>query len=62
MSWQSKYTMPTESLESFVTNSKKNSIVIVVPEQQVEKFLEETKNYKWQLIKTTDKFRYYYSG
>ena len=62
LSWSSKYTMPTESLVSFVTNSKKDSIVVIVPEQKREQFLEEIKDSNPQLLKTTDKFSYYHFG
>ncbi|CQR71872.1 Undecaprenyl phosphate-alpha-4-amino-4-deoxy-L-arabinose arabinosyl transferase [Sporomusa ovata DSM 2662] len=62
LSWSSKYTMPTESLVNFVTNSKKNSIVIIVPEQKRKQFLEEIKNSNPQLLKTTDRFSYYHFG
>ncbi|TWH47818.1 glycosyltransferase family 39 protein [Sporomusa sp. KB1] len=62
LSWSSKYTMPTESLVSFVTNSKKNSIVVIVPEQKRKQFLEKIKNSNPQLLKTTDRFSYYHFG
>ncbi|WP_245867659.1 Undecaprenyl phosphate-alpha-4-amino-4-deoxy-L-arabinose arabinosyl transferase [Sporomusa silvacetica DSM 10669] len=62
LSWSSKYTMPTESLVSFVTNSKKNSIVVIVPEQKRKQFLEEIKDSNPQLLKTTEKFSYYHFG
>ncbi len=62
LSWASKYTMPTESLASFVTDSKKGSIVIVVPDTDRKQFLEKVKNGNLQLVKTTDRFSYYYIG
>jgi len=62
LSWSSKYTMPTESLVSFMTNSKAGSAVIVVPEEKREQFLDEIKNCSLQLWKTTDRFSYYHFG
>lgn len=62
LSWASKYTMPTESLASFVTDSKKGSIVIVVPDTGRTQFLAETKNSNPQLVKTTERFSYYRIG
>ncbi|MBP2634690.1 MAG: hypothetical protein H6Q72_597 [Firmicutes bacterium] len=59
LSWASKYTMPTESLASFVTKSPKNSIVIIVPEQQRKQFFEEITDSNVKLLKTSGKFSYY---
>ncbi|SMD01698.1 ArnT family glycosyltransferase [Sporomusa malonica] len=62
LSWSSKYTMPTESLSNFVTNAKKDSIVIIVPEDKRKRFLEESKNLNPRLLRTKDGFSYYYLG
>ncbi len=62
LSWSSKYTMPTESLSNFVTNSKKNSIVIIVPEEKRKHFWEESKDLNLKLLRTKDGFSYYYLG
>jgi len=59
LSWASKYTMPTESLASFVTKAPKNSIVIIVPEQQRKQFLGEVTGSKVILLKTSGNFSYY---
>jgi len=59
LSWASKYTMPAQSLTSFVTNTPKDSIVIIVPEQQRKQFLEEISDSNVKLLKTNGKFSYY---
>ncbi|MDF2571428.1 MAG: hypothetical protein K0R55_3032 [Sporomusa sp.] len=62
LSWSSKYTMPTESLSNFVTNAKKDSIVIIVPEEKREKFLKESKDLNPRFVRTKDGFSYYDLG
>jgi hypothetical protein len=54
--------MPTESLSNFVTNAKKDSIVIIVPEEKREKFLKESKDLNPRLVRTKDGFSYYDLG
>lgn len=59
LSWSSKYTMPTESLRSFVDSPEKERTVIVVPQAQTEQFLREIKDQHVRLLKTTEKYNYY---
>jgi 4-amino-4-deoxy-L-arabinose transferase-like glycosyltransferase len=61
LSWSSKYTMPTQSLASFSANPGKGRIIIV-PEHRKNQFLESITDNKWQLLKETGKFSYYYLG
>jgi hypothetical protein len=59
LSWSSKYTMPTKSLASFTANPAKGRIIIV-PDHQKKDFLENITDIKWQLLKATGKFSFYY--
>jgi 4-amino-4-deoxy-L-arabinose transferase-like glycosyltransferase len=60
LDWSSKYTMPTESLAKFVTDSAKGSIVIVVPEEKRTGFLAEVQDCNPELIESKSGYNYYY--
>jgi 4-amino-4-deoxy-L-arabinose transferase-like glycosyltransferase len=58
LDWSSKYTMPSQGLTDFMTQSP-NSL-IVVPDERKERFLVETANFSPQLMKSDKGWNYYY--
>lgn len=59
LSWSSKYTMPTQSLTEFAADAE-HSRIIIVPNKQKQQFLEGLIANKLQLLKSTERYSYYY--
>ena len=59
LDWSSKYTMPTEPLAKFVTDSAKGSIVIIVPEEKRKSFLAEVQDRNPELVESKNGYNYY---
>lgn len=59
LDWSSKYTMPTQGLDDFMTHSPQS--LIVVPDKQKGLFLLETANFNPQLVKSSTGLNYYIS-
>ena len=62
LSWSSKYTMPSQSLENFIAQSGEERILIVVPKQKREQFLQEANAFKPKLLRSSSGFSYYGLG
>jgi 4-amino-4-deoxy-L-arabinose transferase-like glycosyltransferase len=59
LSWSSKYTMPTALLTQFAAASE-NSRILIVPKEQNHKLLAACTDRNLLVLKTTDRFIYYY--
>lgn len=58
--WSSKYTMPIQTLAEFVSQSRDENKLIVVPDKMRTQFLEKTSNLNLKLLKSNEGFSYYY--
>lgn len=60
LTWSSKYTMPTQTITDFITQSQKGKILIIVQEKNKVQFLTEAEQYNLKLLQSADGFCYYY--
>lgn len=58
--WSSKYTMPIQTLEEFMSQAKEENILIVVPDKAKNEFLAENFSRRPKLLKSNQGFSYYY--
>lgn len=59
LSWSSKYTMPTQSLEDFVATSTQAKALIIVPDKSVASFLGEMQAPGLKQVNNVAGFSYY---
>ncbi|MPL67981.1 Undecaprenyl phosphate-alpha-4-amino-4-deoxy-L-arabinose arabinosyl transferase [bioreactor metagenome] len=58
--WAKKYTMPIQTLTEFMAHSRKEYIMIIVPDKKNKEFLDEAKELRPKLLKNDEGFSYYY--
>lgn len=58
--WSAKYTMPSQTLAEFVSQSRGENALIVVPDKERDEFLEETQHSALKLFRHSKGFSYYY--
>ncbi|HWR41938.1 glycosyltransferase family 39 protein [Sporomusa sp.] len=59
LSWSSKYTMPSQTLDNFAVQSEQDQRLIIVPDSNKASFLKEAENFNPQLLRSAGGFSYY---